>query len=152
MKKTTFREEWLFNVRADILAGIVVALALIPEALAFSIIAGVDPKDFNYNLSATFTRPGIITPFTDFNAALGATRETVVEDYRATDRIWRRDHSLPEGTPAGLANALLSTHPELLEETLDRAIAAHGGLDGLLERGLGLDAPRLAALRAAYLD
>lgn len=44
MKKTTFREEWLFNVRADILAGIVVALALIPEALAFSIIAGVDPK------------------------------------------------------------------------------------------------------------
>ncbi|TDH64168.1 tyrosine-protein phosphatase [Dankookia rubra] len=84
--------------------------------------------------------------------ALGATRETVVADYRATDRIWRRDHSLPEGTPAGLANALLSTHPELLEETLDRAIAAHGGLDGLLQAGLGLDAPRLAALRTAYLE
>jgi SulP family sulfate permease len=44
MKKLTFREEWFSNVRADILAGIVVALALIPEALAFSIIAGVDPK------------------------------------------------------------------------------------------------------------
>ncbi|SCM77501.1 Outer membrane protein [uncultured Pleomorphomonas sp.] len=39
-------------------------------------IAGVDPKDFNYDLSATFTRPGIITPFTDFTAALEATRET----------------------------------------------------------------------------
>lgn len=38
------REAWLSNVRADVLAGVVVALALIPEAIAFSIIAGVDPK------------------------------------------------------------------------------------------------------------
>ena len=38
------KEEWFGNIRADILAGIVVALALIPEAIAFSIIAGVDPK------------------------------------------------------------------------------------------------------------
>ncbi|MEK4666016.1 SulP family inorganic anion transporter [Niallia sp. FSL R7-0271] len=37
------KREWFFNVRADILSGIVVALALIPEAIAFSIIAGVDP-------------------------------------------------------------------------------------------------------------
>ncbi|MDR5883801.1 SulP family inorganic anion transporter [Caballeronia sp. LZ032] len=44
MKNSSFRDEWLANPRADILAGIVVALALIPEALAFSIIAGVDPK------------------------------------------------------------------------------------------------------------
>ncbi|MGA0711742.1 MAG: SulP family inorganic anion transporter [Burkholderiaceae bacterium] len=36
--------EWFSNVRNDILAGLVVALALIPEAIAFSIIAGVDPK------------------------------------------------------------------------------------------------------------
>lgn len=36
--------EWLTQPRADILAGIVVALALIPEAIGFSIIAGVDPK------------------------------------------------------------------------------------------------------------
>jgi SulP family sulfate permease len=38
------RRDWLSNIRADILAGIVVALALIPEAIGFSIIAGVDPK------------------------------------------------------------------------------------------------------------
>jgi len=36
--------EWFSNIRNDILAGLVVALALIPEAIAFSIIAGVDPK------------------------------------------------------------------------------------------------------------
>ncbi len=37
------RREWLANPRRDLLAGTVVALALIPEAIAFSIIAGVDP-------------------------------------------------------------------------------------------------------------
>ncbi|BAM48468.1 SulP family inorganic anion transporter [Amphibacillus xylanus] len=40
----TIKQEWFGNVRADLLAGIVVGLALIPEALAFSFIAGVDPR------------------------------------------------------------------------------------------------------------
>jgi len=40
----TLRRDWLSNPRADVLAGIVVALALIPEAIGFSIIAGVDPR------------------------------------------------------------------------------------------------------------
>lgn len=38
------RPPWFANVRGDLLAGLVVALALIPEAIAFSIIAGVDPR------------------------------------------------------------------------------------------------------------
>ncbi len=38
------KSEWFSNVPRDLLAGTVVALALIPEAIAFSIIAGVDPK------------------------------------------------------------------------------------------------------------
>ncbi|MCO4097212.1 SulP family inorganic anion transporter [Macrococcus canis] len=37
------KEQWLKDPKTNILAGIVVALALIPEAIAFSIIAGVDP-------------------------------------------------------------------------------------------------------------
>lgn len=40
----SIRQQWLSNVRGDVLSAIVVALALIPEAIAFSIIAGVDPK------------------------------------------------------------------------------------------------------------
>lgn len=40
----SIRQHWLSNVRGDVLSAIVVALALIPEAIAFSIIAGVDPK------------------------------------------------------------------------------------------------------------
>lgn len=39
-----FTKDWFSNVPKDLLAGIVVALALIPEAIAFSIIAGVDPQ------------------------------------------------------------------------------------------------------------
>ncbi|MGD8163028.1 SulP family inorganic anion transporter [Pantoea sp. FN0307] len=44
MLLSSTRKDWLGNVRGDVLAGIVVALALIPEAIAFSVIAGVDPQ------------------------------------------------------------------------------------------------------------
>lgn len=62
---------WLFNARRDIISGLLVALALIPEAIAFSIIAGVDPK---VGLYASFSiatiiafaggRPGMISAAT----------------------------------------------------------------------------------------
>jgi SulP family sulfate permease len=44
MNMHRFRQDWLSNVRGDLLSGLVVALALIPEALAFAVIAGVDPR------------------------------------------------------------------------------------------------------------
>ncbi|MBV7255582.1 SulP family inorganic anion transporter [Pacificimonas sp. WHA3] len=72
-----FRRDWFSNVRADVLAGIVVALALIPEAIGFSIIAGVDPR---VGLYASFTiaviialvggRPGMISAATAAVAVL----------------------------------------------------------------------------------
>lgn len=52
------KQDWFSNVRADILSGIVVALALIPEAIAFSIIAGVDPM---VGLYASFTMAVVIS-------------------------------------------------------------------------------------------
>nr|WP_084786746.1 SulP family inorganic anion transporter [Bacillus tuaregi] len=65
------QKEWFSNVKGDLLSGIVVALALIPEAIAFSIIAGVDPM---VGLYASFTmaviiafaggRPGMISAAT----------------------------------------------------------------------------------------
>ena len=65
------RQDWLSNVRNDLLAGMVVALALIPEAIAFSIIAGVDPKvglyaSFCIAIVIAFTggRPGMISAAT----------------------------------------------------------------------------------------
>lgn len=44
MTVTNLRSEWAPDITREILAGTVVALALIPEAIAFSLIAGVDPK------------------------------------------------------------------------------------------------------------
>lgn len=38
------KQEWFSNIRTDVLAGLVVGLALIPESIAFSAIAGVDPQ------------------------------------------------------------------------------------------------------------
>jgi SulP family sulfate permease len=72
--------DWLGNIRGDVLAGLVVALALIPEAIAFSIIAGVDPK---VGLYASFCiavvtaivggRPGMISAATGAMALLMVT-------------------------------------------------------------------------------
>jgi sulfate permease, SulP family len=65
------RQDWFSNVRNDLLAGLVVALALIPEAIAFSIIAGVDPKVGLYASFCIATviafaggRPGMISAAT----------------------------------------------------------------------------------------
>ena len=74
---SSFRREWMINPRPDILAGIVVALALIPEAIGFSIIAGIDPR---VGLYASFSiaviislvggRPGMISAATAAIAVL----------------------------------------------------------------------------------
>jgi|TARA_R110002050_G_scaffold59549_3_gene133005 SulP family sulfate permease len=74
------KKEWFSNIRGDLLAGIVVALALIPEAIAFSIIAGVDPKvglyaSFCIAVVIAFTggRPGMISAATGAMALLMVT-------------------------------------------------------------------------------
>lgn len=77
MEHVSYRESWFSNIKGDILSGLVVALALIPEAIAFSIIAGVDPM---VGLYASFTiavtiafvggRPGMISAATGAMALL----------------------------------------------------------------------------------
>lgn len=57
MLLSSTRQDWLGNIRADVLSGIVVALALIPESIAFSIIAGVDPR---VGLYSAFAIPCVI--------------------------------------------------------------------------------------------
>lgn len=67
----SIRRDWIANPRADILAGIVVSLALIPEAIGFSVIAGVDPRVGLYAsfsiaviIALTGGRPGMISAAT----------------------------------------------------------------------------------------
>lgn len=79
------RINWFSNIRADILAGIVVALALIPEAIAFSIIAGVNPMvglyaSFSIAVIIAFVggRPGMISAAT---GAMALLMVPLVKDY-----------------------------------------------------------------------
>ena len=85
MSLQTPKLDWFSNVRNDVLAGLVVALALIPEAIAFSIIAGVDPK---VGLYASFSiatiiafaggRPGMISAAT---GAMALVIASLVKDH-----------------------------------------------------------------------
>jgi SulP family sulfate permease len=81
----SIKKTWLSNARGDLLAGIVVALALIPEAIAFSIIAGVDPKvglyaSFCISVVIAFFggRPGMISAAT---GAMALLMVTLVKDH-----------------------------------------------------------------------
>jgi SulP family sulfate permease len=82
---TSARQEWLANPRRDLLAGTVVALALIPEAIAFSIIAGVDPAvglyaSFVIAMTIAFVggRPAMISAAT---GAMALVMVTLVRDH-----------------------------------------------------------------------
>ena len=73
------------NIRNDLLAGLVVALALIPEAIAFSVIAGVDPKVGIYASFCIATviafaggRPGMVSAAT---GAMALLMVTLVKDH-----------------------------------------------------------------------
>ncbi|MDB9316961.1 SulP family inorganic anion transporter [Nodularia spumigena CS-591/04] len=85
MNVTILRREWFFNTQRDIMAGAVVGLALIPEAIAFSIIAGVDPKvglyaSFIIAVMTAFLggRPGSISAAT---GAMALLMIDLVKDY-----------------------------------------------------------------------
>ncbi len=80
-----FRREWLSNPRGDILAGVVVALALIPEAIGFSVIAGIDPSVGLYGafsiamiIALVGGRPGMISATT---AAIAVLVVPLVKDH-----------------------------------------------------------------------
>ncbi|MBX0357246.1 SulP family inorganic anion transporter [Halobacillus sp. Nhm2S1] len=85
MNTETIKQQWFGNVKNDVLSGMVVAMALIPEAIAFSIIAGVDPM---VGLYASFCiavviafiggRPGMISAAT---GAMAVLMVTLVKDH-----------------------------------------------------------------------
>ncbi|MCU5566512.1 SulP family inorganic anion transporter [Bacillus paranthracis] len=81
----TIKNDWFSNVRGDVLSGIVVALALIPEAIAFSVIAGVDPTVGLYaafciavTISFVGGRTGMISAAT---GAMALLMVTLVKDH-----------------------------------------------------------------------
>ena len=85
MSRSTVARAWFTDPRANLLSGLVVALALIPEAISFSIIAGVDPKvglyaSFSIAIIIAFAggRPGMISAAT---GAMALVLVPLVEDH-----------------------------------------------------------------------
>lgn len=85
MTALSIKNQWFSNIRADVLSGIVVALALIPESIAFSFIVGVDPMvglyaSFCIAIVIAFTggRPGMISAAT---GAMALVLVTLVGDH-----------------------------------------------------------------------
>lgn len=79
------KQEWFSNIRGDMLSGLVVALSLIPGAIGFSIIAGVDPMigfyaSFSMAIIMAFVggRPGMISAAT---GAMALVLAGLVKDY-----------------------------------------------------------------------
>ena len=80
----SIRQDWFSNIKNDVLAGLAVALALIPEAIAFSIIAGVDPKvglyaSFSMAVVIAFAggRPGMLAAEHNFGGRPGPVGDRV---------------------------------------------------------------------------
>jgi len=77
MSIAQYRSEWFGNIPKDLISGVLVALALIPEAISFAVIVGVDPKialyaSFSIATIIAFTggRPGMISAATASMAVL----------------------------------------------------------------------------------
>ncbi|MDI3234780.1 SulP family inorganic anion transporter [Exiguobacterium antarcticum] len=99
-----WRKEWVLQPKADMLSGIVVALALVPEAIAFSLIAGVNPMVGLYAsviiaiiISIAGGRPGMISAAT---GAMALVVVQLVKDHGV-------DYLLAAGILAGVFQILL---------------------------------------------
>ncbi len=128
MNTRALQKQWFSNTRQDLLAGAVVALALIPEAIAFSIIAGVDPKvglyaSFSIAVITAFLggRPGLISAATGAIALLvvylvkdhgvqylfGATiLMGIIQIFFGICKLGRQMKYIPRAVMVGFVNAL----------------------------------------------
>ncbi|WP_340645824.1 SulP family inorganic anion transporter [Phenylobacterium sp.] len=154
-KLATLRRDWFANPRNDLLAGTVVALALIPEAIAFSIIAGVDPAvglyaSFVIAVTIAFVggRPAMISAATGAMALLmgGIVREHGLEYLFAASlltgvlqvvigllRLGRYVKFVSRSVMTGFVNALailifLAQMPELIGANWQTWAMVAGGL------------------------
>ncbi len=129
---TAYALEWghRYRVMFDLLADG-------PGALLLHCSAGKDRTGFGAALILT---------------ALGVPHEAVMEDYLASNRLWRRDAEMAAGLPPEIAAQLLLVRAELLEAALAAIEAAHGGFERYAETELGLDAPKRQRLRDKLIE
>ncbi len=106
-------------------------------ALLFHCSAGKDRTGFGAALILT---------------ALGTPREAVMQDYLASNMLWRGEADIAAGLPQAIAAKLLLVHPELLDAAFAAIDAAYGGFDRYAELQLGLDPVRREQLRERLIE
>jgi protein-tyrosine phosphatase len=102
-----------------------------------------------YHCSAGKDRTGFATAL--LLTALGVAWDHVMQDYLATNDIWRGDGRLAAELPPAVANDLLRVSPDYLEAGFAALKREYGSIDRYLERMLGLLPRRREQLRALLL-
>ncbi len=84
--------------------------------------------------------------------ALGVPRELIMEDYLASNRLWRGDAGIDADLPPHVAAGLLTVRTELLDSAFAAIDEAHGSFDRYAEVQLGLDRARIEQLRELLVE
>lgn len=84
--------------------------------------------------------------------ALGVPWDTVVADFEATNRLWRRDTVSHADLPAAVQAQLLQANPALLTAAFAAATGRYGSIDAYLAQALGMDAERREQLGSLLLE
>lgn len=80
--------------------------------------------------------------------SLGVAWPDVLEDYLATNTLWKREIASNFDLPPAVKEVLLGAHETLLTAAFDAIVGEYGSVDAYLERAIGLD----AAARAQLVD
>ena len=127
------------------------ALSSIPQYRAlFAALATPAQVPLLFHCSAGKDRTGFGAAL--LLTALGVAWAHVLEDYLATNRLWRREIARHFDLPPPVKEALLSVHESLLTAAFDAARAEYGSIDAYLEQAIGLDQPARAALADRFLE
>ena len=84
--------------------------------------------------------------------ALGVPWDTVVDDFEATNRLWRRDTVPASDLPPDIRESLLKADRTLLKAAFDAAIHEYGSIEAYFDAALGLTPLRIERLRAIMLE
>lgn len=84
--------------------------------------------------------------------ALGVPWDTVLADFEATNRLWRRDTVPSDDLPPDIRASLLQAEPALLTAAFDAARQRHGSIDRYLAEALDLGPAPRARLRELLLE
>ncbi len=118
------------------------------RALLAMLVEGAAPLLFHCSAGKDRTGFGAALLLT----ALGVPWSTVVADFEATNRLWRRDTVQTSDLPAAIREQLLRAEPAYLTAAFEAARRAHGSLDAYLAEALDLGPANRAKLQASLLE